>query len=291
MRHCLPLIALAALTACSSGDNSRSSGVLQFNAGTPALRVNDLPIPESMLKYVAEGRNLDLSNKEQRVDAIRELSDYVLLAQAAQREGIEKNPEFAAVVEATRLQGVANAMLAHYTKTHPVTDEMVRKDYDEQVKKAGPNTYDFSQLLFDNEADALKATDALISGTNFAKVFDEWRTKAKIGKAFKAVRASQLPTPELVEALTALKAGESTKVPVKSKFGWHLLHVDAVQPYAPPAFDTIKNELRKIAEQRQRAAYTERLRGEALILDLQTPSGKPEKAAEATPAPAPPKQG
>lgn len=287
MRKSFVLVLPLALVACSASEDTSRAGPLQFNGGTPALRVNELPVSGQLLEAVARGRNLNLARPEHRQRAVQELTDYILLAQAAAREGIDTSDEFRAQVEATRLQGVANAMMLEYQKLHPVTDEMLRAEYDQQIAKAGTQTYDFTQLLYDNEAEAIKASEQIIAGTAFAKVYDGAAAKAKQAKAFKGARLAQLPAPELVDAIAALKPGEATKLPVRTRFGWHVIHLDATAPYTPPPFDQLKGELRKSLLARQSEAYVDRLRKEALILDLATPVSAPEPTPAQAPAQTP----
>lgn len=278
MRRAMPLLILAALAGCAA-DNKPLPPV-QYSAGEPALRVNDQPVAEALLVEVARGRGLDLANPEQRQRAIKELSDYVLLANYARKQALEGDAQFAASVEAQRLQGVANAAMEAYARSHPVSDEALKAEYDTQVAKAGSESYDFSQLLFDNEAEALKVSESLLAGKDWAAVYEEWKGKAKQAREFKDVRLVQLPAPELVDALKKLKPGEATKVPVKSQYGWHLFNLAATHPVTPPAYDSVSAELRKRMVARQGEVWMQKMRGEAVILDLKAPKG----AAPAEPA-------
>jgi peptidyl-prolyl cis-trans isomerase C len=277
MRRVLSLLILASLAGCSGG--SGKPPVIQYAGGEPVLRVNDQPVPTALLEEVARGRGLDLANPEQRQRAIKELSDYVLLANVARKQGMEEDPKFGATVEAQRLQGVANATMEFYARTHAITEDMLKAEYDTQVAKAGSESYDFSQLLFDNEADALKAGEELLGGKAWNVLYAEWQSKAKQAREFTDVRLVQLPSQELMDALKALKAGESSKVPVKSQYGWHLLHVAATKPVTPPAFDAVRGELQKRMIARQGEQWMQKLRGEAVIVDLKAP-----KPAEPAPA-------
>lgn len=280
MRHLLLCSAAVLLAACSSSKPPAVTS-LQFTAGNPAIRVNDVPVSEALLRNVATGRGLDLAKPEQRQRAIKELSDYLLLAKAGEKLGVAADADALAAIESARLQGLANATVAQYGKTHPITDEALRAEYDQQVAKAGSQSYDFTQLILENEADAMKASAEVLEGKPFAKVFDEWAPKTKQSRAHKGIRLAQLP-PELGDAIKALKPGEATKVPVKTGFGWHLVQMDAVNAVTPPPFDQVKAELRRVMLKRQGEAWLEKLRSEALILDLQTPAGDPN-----SPAPAP----
>lgn len=287
MRKSGLLLACCLLAACAAGDDDRASSkgdVLQFNAGEPGLIVDGKPVSRELLAAVARGRAADLANGEQREQLQRELLDYVLLAQAARKEAADTDLQFSADVEVARLQGVANAFLAQYRRRHPIGDEAVKAEYDAQIAKAGTTTYDFSQLLFKSEADATVAAADLAKGKPFAAVYDAWHDKAQQAKAYKGVRLSQLPAPELVEALKALKPGEATRTPVKTAFGWHLIGLTASAPYAPPALDSIKGELRQLLERRQTEDYVAGLRAQAAVQEVGT-QDKPASAPE-TPKPA-----
>jgi len=269
MRSVLPLLILATLAGCSGGAGKPPA--IQYTSGEPALRVNDQPVSAALLAEVARGRGLDLDNPEQRLRAIKELSDYVLLATIAHKQSMSDDPAFGAIVESQRLQGIANATLDYYGRTHPISEAALKAEYDAQVAKAGTDSYDFAQMLFDNEAEALKVSEELLAGKDWAAVYAQWQGKAKQAREFQDVRLVQLPSPELVDALKKLKAGESTKVPVKSQFGWHVLHLSATKPVTPPAFDAIRGELQKHMLARQGDQWMEKLRGEAVILDLKAP--------------------
>lgn len=283
MRKVIPLLMLAALAGCSGGNGGKPP-VVQFSAGEPVLRVNDLPVSSALLDEVARGRGLDLANPEQRQRAIKELSDYVLLAAIARKQAMDNDAAFGASVEAQRLQGVANATMEYYARTHPISEDALKTEYDAQVAKSGSMSYDFSQLLFDNENEALKASEDLLGGKDWAAMYEQWKGKARQARDFTDVRLVQLPAPELVEALKALKPGESTRVPVKSQYGWHLLHLAATRPVTPPAFDSIRAELLKRMIARQGEQWMQKMRGDAVILDLKAPKTDP--AAPAAPAPA-----
>lgn len=273
MRRVLNLLILASLAGCSGGGGKPP--VIQYAAGEPVLRVNDQPVPTALLEEVARGRGLDLANPEQRQRAIKELSDYVLLANVARKQGMEDDPKFGATVEAQRLQGVANATMEFYARAHPITEDMLKAEYEAQVAKAGTESYDFSQLLFDDEAEALKAGEELLGGKDWSALYAEWQSKAKQAREFKDVRLVQLPAQELMDALKSLKAGESSKVPVKSQYGWHLLHVAAIKPVTPPAFDAVRAELQKRMIARQGEQWMQKMRGEAVVVDLKAPKPAP----------------
>ena len=236
---------LVLLAGCSAGGGGTDSRAIQNDVGGPIVEtVNGTPVPQALLEAVARGRNLDLSKREQREQALMLLTDYVLLAQAAQQGGFFSNEQFRADVEAARLQGVGTAALLELQQQVPITDAVVQAEFDAQVARLGKYEYDFTQLLFDNENDAQKAAQDVLGGKPFADVYNAWRGKAKQAKAFTRVRTDQVPE-ELAKALADLKNGETTKVPVKTRFGWHVVHLDIVNPFTPPPFEQVKDSVRQ----------------------------------------------
>jgi peptidyl-prolyl cis-trans isomerase C len=257
--------ATALLAACSQDGKGPDTRPMQLVDNLPvAETVNGTPVPQMLLEAVAKARNLDLTKPEHREQALKLVTDYVLLAQAARQNDFYAKPEFSAEVEATRLQGVAAATLQELQRQTPVTDALVKAEYDAQVGRAGKNDYDFTQLLFANEADALKAQGDLLTGKPFGKVFDEYRTSAKQAKAFTRVHGDQLPEP-LGKALADMKDGDTTKTPIKTQFGWHVFRLDIVNPFSPPPFDQVKDGIRRNLSLRTGQERLEKLKEQAKI--------------------------
>ncbi|HEY7871338.1 MAG TPA: hypothetical protein VIC31_01310, partial [Rudaea sp.] len=194
MRKVFPFV-LVAIAGCSS--NGADNRVIQMPAGGAVVEtVNGTPVPQSLLDAVAETHRLDATQPKQRDQALTLTTDFVLLAQEAQRQNFAADPKYLARVEAARLQGVADTAFAQFQQRTPINDTMLKAEYDNHAARAGKVAYDFSQLLFDDDDDALKAEDDIISGKPFDKVFDAWRAKAKQARRFTRVLPDQLP-PEL----------------------------------------------------------------------------------------------
>jgi peptidyl-prolyl cis-trans isomerase C len=239
-----PLLIGALLAGCSSGSGP-DTRPLQGNLDGPvAETVNGTPVPQALLEAVARARELDLANPEQRAQALTLLTDYVLLSQAARQGNFYSEEKFRAEIEAARIQGVANATLGLLQQQAPITDAVVRAEYESQVAQAGKFEYDFTQLLFDKEDDALKVAGEIDSGKAFNAVYDAWRGKSKQAKAFSRVRQDQIP-PELSKALAGLKNGEASRIPIKTEFGWHVVYLSIANPFTPPPFDQVKDSVRQ----------------------------------------------
>jgi len=238
------LLSLLILAGCSSGDGPDTRPLQGNLEGPLAETVNGTPVPQALLEAVARARDLDLAKPEQRTQALTLMTDYVLLSQAARQGNFFSEEKFRADVEAARIQGVANATLGLLQQQAPITEAVVRAEYESQVAQAGKFEYDFTQLLFDKADDAQKVAGEIDAGKPFNAVYDAWRAKAKQAKAFSRARQDQVP-PELAKALAGLKNGETTRVPVKTEFGWHVVHLSIANPFTPPPFDQVKDSVRQ----------------------------------------------
>jgi peptidyl-prolyl cis-trans isomerase C len=239
------LITAALIGGCSSGGHS--GAVQMTTSGKIVETVNGQAVPESLLDAVARQHNLHLEKPGARDQALNLLTDMIIVAQAAQHEPFTSDETYQAEIEAMRLKGVADATFGQYEKATTLTDDMLRAEYEAESKKAGNHIYDFGQLLFADEGDAMTAEGDLDAGKPFSEVFDAYRTKAKQAKMFTRVRADQIPEP-LAQALASLKNGESTKVPVKTEYGYHVVHLDIVNPYTPPPFEQVKEGIRRATQ-------------------------------------------
>ena len=236
-------VAALQLAACSSG-GAPDARPLQNGIGGPvAETVNGIAVPQALLDAVARARGLDLGKPDERSQALNLLTDYVLLAQAAQQDNFFAEQAFRADVEAARLQGLGNTTLERLQQQASITDAVVRAEYDAQVARAGKREYDFTQLLFANEADALQAAGEVASGRPFSAVYDAWRGKARQAQAFTHVRQDQVPE-ELAKILAPMQDGDATRVPVRTTFGWHVVHLDTTHALAPPPYDQVKDSVR-----------------------------------------------
>lgn len=243
----LLLSALCALglAGCGGGDTSSASdAVIQLKASPSVAVINGQDVPQALLEALARQRQLDLAKPEDYEKAFKELSEYVLLAQESRREKLGDDPAYAADVEVGRLQAVANASVLALRAKAQIDPSILMADYEDQLVKVGKFNYDLTQLVFATEEEALKAAGEVVAGKPFGKVFEEYADSARQARSFSQMRLPQLP-PGIATALQTLKAGETMKVPVQTQAGWHVVHVDKIEPFVPPPFERVRDAIRE----------------------------------------------
>jgi hypothetical protein len=285
-RHCrtsLAFVLIATLVGCGSGPGDDQ--VIRLADPGPAVEtVNGMPVPQRLLDAVARSHNWDLSRPELRERALKELTNYVVAAQVAHEKKFTSDPEFAAAAELNRLQGLSAATTAEFQKRAQVDDSVLRAEYDKQTAKAGSAEYDFGHIVFATEAEAIKAAGEVLGGKTFDAVLEAHKKDARQARTFTHIRSAQLPPP-LAQMLESMKPGDTSKIPVETKFGWHVVHLTAVKPFTPPSFEQVKDNLRRSLVKRVGDEQLAKLRESAKIT-LAEPAPPAAPSAAAKPAPA-----
>lgn len=153
-----------------------------------------------------------------------------------------------------------------------VTDEALKKLYDEKYAKAEPaKEFDAAHILVETEEEAKAIKSDLDKGGDFAAIATEKskdRGSAANGGALGWFGLGMMVKP-FEDAVAAMKKGAISD-PVKSDFGWHIIKLNDTRLATAPTFDEVKEEL--AGDLRQKAV-------EARVTEL-TEAAKVEKKAD-----------
>jgi peptidyl-prolyl cis-trans isomerase C len=201
-------------------------------------------------------------------DAIRqELINREIVAQEAVKKGLHKKPEVVTQIDLQRQAVLINAYLQDYLKGHPVNDDAVRKEYERAKESAGAREYKVRHILLENEDEAKQVIAQIKKGGSFEKLAGEKSkdqgSKGRGGDLDWATPARYVP--EFGQAITKLKKGQMTDVPVKSQFGWHVIRVDDERPAKFPSLEEVKPQIeQQLRQQTVNKVFTD-LRAKAKI--------------------------
>jgi len=240
------------------------------SAASGKVVVNGVTIPQSRI----DAMNKELSAQGQpdtpeRTAAVREeLVNREVLAQAAQKRGLDKNPDIQQQMEMAKQAVLIRALFENEAKSHPISDADLQQQYDQFKGSMGTNEYKVSHILVDNEADAKAIIDQLKKNPNdFGKIAKEkskdpgskdnngdldWGPSARYVKPF-------------ADAVQAQPKGQISQAPVKTDFGYHVIRVDDVRPLKVPEFAEMKDQFRQRAQQQQIQKLVMDLRSKAKV--------------------------
>jgi peptidyl-prolyl cis-trans isomerase C len=231
--------------------------------------VNGVAIPGSYMEFMLstqEGRPA-AQNPEQLRNVIREnLINQEVVVQEAKRTGMLDKPDVRARLAIGERRAIAQMYMQEWLKSNPVTDEEVRKAYDEARAQAGGKEYRARHILVDSESDAQRVIRELGAGASFETLASE--SKDPGSKARGGDLGWALPTvyvKPFADAMVKLDKGQTTTTPVRTQFGYHVIRLEDVREVQVPPFEKVEQRIRQQLTQRKVATRVNALRDKAKI--------------------------
>jgi peptidyl-prolyl cis-trans isomerase C len=199
---------------------------------------------------------------ERHTEILRALVREEILYQAAVAQHLDEEAAVKQRAEVARRQVIVEELLRRKVEAATqVSDDEVRKAYEENKSLLSAETVGVSHIMLKSESDAEAVQVELKGGKAFAEVAKEKsqdRGSAENGGDLGTVGRGQTE-PEFEAAAFALKEGEVSGI-VKTQYGYHILkggpHATTVQPY-----DDVKDKLREmLGKQKQRDALMTAMR-------------------------------
>ena len=285
-------IALFALSACNDKDKlaSATTGAAATDSKeVVAATVNGTPILKKQLDQIMQqqaGQGMP-DNPETRKMVIDNLAMQIIVAQEAEKKGLEKVPEVKEQLEMAHLSIMANSYVKDYMKTATVTDEALKAEYDKFKATQGGNEYKARHILVPTEAEA---KDIIAKITKDPKAFDGL-AKSKSKDPGSKDKGGDLGwfnphnmVPEFGNAVAKLEKGKFTTEPVKSQFGYHVILLEDTRPLAVPSLDEVKAGLTQQLQQQNLKKMLDDMKAKAKIDIVAAPAAASAAAVTAAPA-------
>lgn len=255
--------------------------------------VNGVPIPQSRVDFVIKaqaqqaqpGQAAPKDTPEFRQQVKDVLITREVLAQEAIKKGLDKSPEVATQLEMAKQDFLIRAYFDDFIKTNVPTEEQTLAEY-EKIKAAQTDNgkkmeYKVRHILVkvdptsdpkklkaaEQKAKALVAELNKANGKNFAQLAkaksDDEGTKGEGGQ-LDWTDGSNL-VKEFSDAMTNLPKGSYTKVPVKTRFGYHIILVEDVRPIQFPPYEQVKERVQQQLMKEARDKKIEELRAAAKV--------------------------
>ena len=285
---------MLALAACSKpAATDKPADAAATPAKPPLVTVNGKALSEQLFEEYAKALARKPSSEltpEERQQIKENLVRIELIAQQAEKDGLNKEPEVATRLELSRLELLQQASAQKYLKEHTPTEAELRAEFDAQITSAPLVEYQARHILVSSEDVAQKIIEQLKSGNDFATL-----AKRLSGDKQSAQKGGDLGwfgprdmDAQITNAVALLKKGDFTKVPVQTQFGWHVIQLQNTRDRTPPAFDDVKDRLTQIVVAKKFKAHSDEMLKTAKIdPPLPAAPGAPAAAPAAAPAPAP----
>jgi peptidyl-prolyl cis-trans isomerase C len=231
--------------------------------------VNGKPVPKSRVDVLAS--QIAKSGRPVTAELSDQLKDEVIarevFMQEAQKRGLDASEDYKNQMELARQTILIRELFADWQKKNPVTDAEVKAEYDKFVAANGGKEYKARHILVEKEDEAKKVIADLGRGAKFEELAKKQSkdpgSGANGGDLDWANAASYVP--EFAQAMVKLNKGETTKAPVKSQFGFHVIRVDDIREAQLPKLDEVKPQIQQQLQQQKLAKFQQDLRSSAKV--------------------------
>jgi len=254
------------LAACGKGQQAAAPAPAAADKPTvqPVAIVDGTPISrdayDDYLKSLLRGKPLTDVTAEEKNQVLDQMINMQLIAEQAEKDGLEKDPDVATRIALLRTQILADAAAQKYVKTNEPSDQELHAAYDAATDKT---EYHASHILVPTKEKAQQLIKKIKAGAKFedvAKAESTDNSKANGGDLGWFTTARMVKP--FGDAVKSLKKGEITSDPVQTQYGWHIILLTDTRD-AP--FDQFKGQLTNGIMQKKFQDYIENLKKNAKI--------------------------
>jgi peptidyl-prolyl cis-trans isomerase C len=223
-------------------------GLALAQASAKVATVNGVAIPKSRVDAVvrAQAAQGQQDTPELRAAIRDRLITLEVVAQEANHKGLGKSADTVSQIELARVNILAQAYRADFLKGHPVSDDVLKAEFEKIKSQMGDKEYKARHILVENEAEAKDIIVKLKKGEKFEELAKaskdpgskdrggdlDWNQPGGFVKPFS-------------DAMVKLEKGKYTETPVQSQFGWHVIQLDDTRAAKFPDFNEIKPGLQQ----------------------------------------------
>ncbi len=208
------------------------------------------------------------------------LVDGALINEAGRKEHLDQDPDLQRRLKRYEDRLVQEAYLNRAIKDAE-TEDRLKARYQTFVKeKAGHEEVHALHILVKTDAEAKSVIAELDKGADFTTLAKKYSIDPGAGSGGDlGYFGHDDMVKEFADAAFALPAGQYTKTPVKTEFGWHVIKVEDHRVSTPPSFDEARQEVSQLVAHDVVDAKLKELRGSAKIETFGL-DGKPLPAAK-----------
>jgi len=204
----------------------------------------------------------------------------VLFTELAQREGVEKQPEFIRNMAKIKEELLVNMWMKMQMDNAIVSDSEAKEFYDKNADKfMQEDSVHARHILVKEEKEAQAVIDILVplKGEALQVKFIELAKSKSTGPSgpkggdLGSFSKGQM-VPEFSKAVWALKVGEVTTKPVKTQFGYHVIYLEGKTEAKPMPYEQVKEKIIMSLKQKQFTAkvteVAKELKSKAKIIEV-----------------------
>ena len=244
------LIATASLAASAFAQTPATAKKPAAPAPAAAARpasAGDIAVPAEQLDLILKERLAQGQPDTPELRAVLrdELVNRELFMRAAKAKGIDRAPAMKTQMQVASDSILIRAYINEYLTANPVTDDVMKREYDTIKAGLGDKEYRARHILVEKKEEAENIIKQLQGGAKFeelAKANSKDPGSKDNGGDLDWAVPSNFVKP-FADAMIALQKGKYTATPVQSPFGFHVIQLEDTREAKAPSFDEVKQQL------------------------------------------------
>ncbi len=215
---------------------------------------------QAFVTTVAPNVNFETLDATQKEMIKQKMIENQLLAEHAQKEGIEKTPKYQEMMEKIRNNLTVQLWVAEQFDNIIISDSEAKSYFEKNTKNyLKPAMRQAKHILVKEEKEAQEIIDSLKTLKDKALVekFSELAKSKSIdpsaaqnGGELGEFSKEQMVKP-FADAAWAMKEGEMSQQPVKTRFGYHIIYLEKIIAEKSQAYEEVKEEIIQTLKQQQ----------------------------------------
>ena len=219
--------------------------------------VDDKKITAEFLSAVFAAEGITNPTQVQMAQRLDQLLGQMAMARAAEKEQQELTLQQHYILEYLRIKSQAQSAAEAFLEEHPVTDAEIQTEYERVTQQAGDQQYLVHHMLFADELKAVEALDEIQAGLSYVDAqsayLESFPNRSNVG------RLGWVNLPQLPEAfrkiLPSMQADTVYPQVVNSRFGNHVVYLEAIQAMEKPSLEESRDGLVRTLQKRKLDKY------------------------------------
>lgn len=261
MKHLSLMLLLSLTVGCSDQvfDIDDDSRVM--------VTVGGYEITEKYLQAYLNNQGISSPSKAQLDQALEALIKQQSLVTQAHKDGLELSIEQQLSIQQLKHQALSQLALKNHLQSHAVTDEEVKAEYNRIIAELKGVEYKVRHMLFQDEAQAIAVLDEIKSGQPYMDVEASYLAQhagmKNVGD-LGWINVKQVPKV-FTKALKTMSPDQVYDEVLISQFGVHVLYLENQRKAEPPAFEQVKDGIKKTLEQKVIERYLQLVKAKAKV--------------------------
>ena len=230
--------------------------------------VGDQTVTADLLDAYLRANGLRKDDKKTTDQALKKLIEEVAIANIANKKKLVMTTEQLYTLKYLQIKSMANNAKQDYLLNNEITDEDIKKEYDQANKQAGGVQFHVHHVLYKDEVQAIKLLENIKSVEDYKtheSTYLQENPKMRGVGDLGWVTLGQLPK-NLREELPIMQENTVLSKVVTSEYGAHIVYLEAIRKLQAPKFEEVKQGIIRSIKTKKLSKFSQLAKAKAHVI-------------------------